>query len=229
MTGPSFPPCLGLDEVYLLTTRDGSDTLFSRKFNSTYHSINGAVAESRHVFLQHGLLTQAFRNEIHILEFGFGTGLNAFLAYLFSVKEDKDISYDGIESFPICLEVARRLSYPEYLAAPDAREVFMDMHSSREFHNNHFNFHLHLNTAEFQPTHPFDCVFFDAFDPSAQPEVWTADLFHDLYHLTSVGGCLVTYCAQGEVRRNMQKAGYEVERLSGAPGKREMLRAIRLT
>jgi len=216
---------LGLNEVYIVSTRDGSETLYSYAFASSYHSMHGAVSESRHVFVQQGLSTQSGKSKLNVLELGFGTGLNAFLAYLFSLKHKVDLSYVGIEAFPIELEIARKLDYPGYLAAKDQSDVFLRMHEVESFEMEGFSFTRSPGWDWFTNGVEFDCIFFDAFAPIAQPELWTQDIFDAMFKVTAVGGCLITYCAQGEVRRKMQKAGFEVERISGATGKREMLRA----
>ncbi|HEX5113310.1 MAG TPA: tRNA (5-methylaminomethyl-2-thiouridine)(34)-methyltransferase MnmD [Saprospiraceae bacterium] len=227
MTDTVHSTRLGLNEVYIVPTRDGSNTLFSQRFNSTYHSIHGAVSESRHVFIQNGLYTQSGKAKLNILEIGFGTGLNAFLAYLFSIRNNILLSYIGIDAFPISPEVAAKLDYPGYLAANDLADVFLKMHDSDKFKRKDFNFQL-LNSLEQTPKKiSFDCIFFDAFHPEPQPELWSQDIFAMLYKITATHGCLVTYCAQGEVRRSMEKAGFKVERIPGATGKREMLRAVK--
>lgn len=220
-------PFLGRDDVFIVPTLDGSDTLFSKAFGATYHSRNGAVSESRHVFIQNGLQTQSHRSKISILEFGFGTGLNAFLAFLYSIKQQKEISYYGIEAFPIDLHVAGHLNYPAYLAATPYSDLFKRLHAENSFSDGQFHFRKLQSITELNSSTMWDCLFFDAFSPDIQSEQWEQNIFDRLFELTSVDGCLVTYCAKGEIRRRMQRAGYHVKRLSGAPGKREMLLAIK--
>ncbi len=215
---------MGWDDVYIVTTQDGSDTLFSHALQTTYHSVFGAVSESRHVFLQHGLATQIRLPKINILEFGFGTGLNAFLAYLFALKHEKEIHYTGIEAFQLDSGIAEKLDYPGYLAIPEERSVFLKMHSEQNFKEPYFHFSKINLFNPLEDLFKFDCIFFDAFAPVHQPELWEQAVFDQLFQLTSEQGCLVTYSAQGEVRRRMIRAGYEVARLPGPPGKREMLR-----
>jgi tRNA U34 5-methylaminomethyl-2-thiouridine-forming methyltransferase MnmC len=222
-----MPPTPGLDDVFPVRTLDGSETLYSRRFDATYHSLNGAVSESRHVFLNAGLKSQLHKPAICILEFGFGTGLNAFLAYLFSVTHNKPVHYTGIEAFPISREVARLLTYPEYLAAPDKREVFLQLHDGLPFTRDLFSFQLIDGYLSLASADLYDCIFFDAFAPDVDERVWTVDVFRHLFTHLNDGGCLVTYCAQGKVRRDMMSVGFEVERIPGAPGKRQMIRAWR--
>ncbi len=215
------------DDVYVVPTLDGSDTLFSRAFESTYHSINGAVSESRHVFIQHGLSNLLHLPEIHILEVGFGTGLNAFLSYLISQKHKKDLVYTGIESFPIDHDVARQLNYPAYLVALDEEEFFLSMHRESIISKEHFSFKKLTDWNQLEISNPFNCIFFDAFAPAVQSDIWGQEVFAQLSDLMASGGYLVTYCAQGEVRRRIERAGFEVKRIPGAPGKREMIQAIK--
>jgi tRNA U34 5-methylaminomethyl-2-thiouridine-forming methyltransferase MnmC len=228
MTKQDIDPTLGWGDVYIVTTRDGSDTLFSRAHNATYHSVFGAVAESKHVFIQHGLATITGKAPVAVLEFGFGTGLNAFLAYLHAINHEIEIQYTGIEAYPIDIRVARQLDYPLYLAFPEERDIYHRMHSEDDFTSGTFHFRKFTSASGILPTDRFDCIFFDAFAPGAQPELWEQAVFDQLFALTSDNGILVTYCAKGEARRRMEKAGYKVERIAGPPGKREMLRAVRV-
>ncbi len=227
MSTQTIDPILGWDEVFMVLTQDGSNTLFSRAFQTTYHSIFGAVGESKHVFLQNGLLTQADRASISILEFGFGTGLNAFLSYLFSIKHQKEVHFTGIEAFPLDVKVAEKLDYPGYLATPEERDIYLRMHRDNDWIEDLFHFNTISSFDLVDGATKFDCIFFDAFAPDHHSEIWEQPVFDRLFYLTSDGGCLVTYSARGEVRRRMINAGYNVERLPGPPGKREMLRAVR--
>ncbi len=224
MTVNDISPTLGWDDVYIVTTRDGSNTLYSRKFDALYHSAFGAVGESKHVFVQSGLSTQQNKPSISILEFGFGTGLNAFLAYLFSLKHHIEIHYTGIEAHPITQPIAAKLEYPEYLGCTEEKEIFERMHTRTEMEVEKFHFKLIPTIMALEAHMAFDCIFFDAFAPGAQPELWAQPMFDLLFRVTSSGGCIVTYCAQGEARRRMEAAGFSVERIPGPPGKREMLR-----
>src|SRR5688500_3959890 len=201
-------PFLGRDDVFIVPTLDGSDTLFNKSFGATYHSLNGAVSESRHVFIQNGLKSQSDRNKISILEFGIGTGLNAFLAFLYSLKHQKEISYCGIEAFPIDLHVAGQLNYPAYLAAVPYNDIFRKIHTEYSFSHVKFQLDKFLSISDLDPNEKWDCIFFDAFSPDIQSELWQQNIFDRLFQLTSPDGCLVTYCAKGEIRRRMQSAGY---------------------
>ena len=227
MTAQNIPAVLGRDDVFVMPTRDGSNTLFSRSYNATYHSLFGAVAESKHVFIQHGIKTLEDRPSLSILEFGFGTGLNAFLAYLYSIQTEKSIHYTGIEAFPIELAVATQLDYPYYLSYPEEGDIFLRMHQETEFVSDSFHFKKVIQVDDLPVSDRFDCIFFDAFAPGTQPALWDQSTFDALFQRLTSGGCLVTYCAQGEVRRRMERAGFSIQRLPGPPGKREMLRGIK--
>ncbi len=227
MIANDISPTLGWDDVYIVTTHDGSDTLYSRSYDALYHSAFGAVSESKHVFIQQGLLTQSEKSEISVLEFGFGTGLNAFLSYLYSIHQHKKIHYTGIEAFPIHFDVASKLNYPEYLAFIEEGEIFLRMHSESEFLIEDFHFNKIRLLSEIKKDQSFDCIYFDAFAPGAQPELWEQLVFNQLFKILKPKGCLVTYCAQGEARRRLESAGFKVERLTGPPGKREMLRGLK--
>ena len=218
---------LGKEDLYLCTTLDGSDTLYNKTLRSSYHSMNGAVSESRHVFIQNGLATQLHLPEINILEIGFGTGLNAFLSYLFCNRFQKKIMYTGVEAFSIDIKIASQLNYPEYLVAVENKEVFLKMHEVTSFATGDFEFDKSSALDQIDPNAIFNCIFFDAFAPNDHPSFWEQIVFDEMYKITSFGGCLVTYCAQGEVRRKMERSGFHVNRLPGAAGKREMIQAVK--
>jgi tRNA U34 5-methylaminomethyl-2-thiouridine-forming methyltransferase MnmC len=184
----------------------------------------GAVGESKHVFIQNGLMTQTHRPLVSILEFGFGTGLNALLTYHFSLKQQQQVHYTGIEPFPIDFDIISRLDYAAYLAFPDTKDIFLQLHKEESFSSGSFQFSKIISLDQLPDSTIFDCIFFDAFAPADQPDSWTQPVFDLLYEKTTPEGCLVTYCAQGEVRRRMSNAGFDIQRLPGPPGKREMLR-----
>ena len=227
MSAAHLKPLLGKNDAYIVPTLDGSATLFSRAFQATYHSMNGAVSESRHIFLQQGLARCIHFPKISILEFGFGTVLNAFLAYIFSLKNNKAVSNHGIEAFPINLELARSLAYPEYLAARDHVDLFDHLHSGQAFRKDNFDFRLFSSLHELSDQGKYNCIFFDAFSPKEDPPAWHQDIFDKIAQMTHPGAILVTYCVQGEVRRALERAGFLAERIPGAPGKRQMIRATK--
>src|SRR5687768_2866452 len=199
---------LGKDDVFIVTTLDGSDTLYSRSYGASYHSTKGAVSESRHVFIQHGLQKLLHLPVISTLEIGFGTGLNAFLSYLFAQKTKKEISYTAIDSHAIDLRVVSQLNYPSYLVADASKDIFLKMHKEDEFKNGFFSFKKYLSFDDAIVNPPADIIFFDAFSPDVHPQLWEQNIFDRLFELTAPGGYLVTYCAKGEIRRKIEKAGY---------------------
>lgn len=209
-------------------TADGSDTLYSSHLGEAYHSLNGAITESRHVFIEAGLYAHAHQH-VTIFEVGFGTGLNALLTWQSAVEKGLTIHYHSIEAFPLEPDLANSLHFPQ--AAPAlAPDALMRLHDATWGQpvklDSAFTLFKHKGDAL---THTFevnhDLVYFDAFSPDVQPELWEESFLKRLYDAMNQGGILVTYCAKGEVRRRLQRAGFFVERLPGPPGKREMLRA----
>lgn len=214
-------------------TEDGSHTLYVPELDEHYHSTHGAIQESLHVYLEAGL-HHCSKPDINLLEIGFGTGLNAFLSLLDTKKSDKTIKYTSLERYPVSFADAQMFNYSKLLD-PSQEEMFIRLHSSpwERWVEITPNFHLkklqmdasHLD--EFQPESTFDVIYYDAFAPEKQPDIWTQDIFDRLYTLCNRGAVLTTYCAKGVVRRMLQSADYQVERLPGPPGKREILRAIK--
>src|SRR5688572_16124677 len=227
MPSAHLNPVLGKNDAFTIRTHDGSETLYSRQFQATYHSLNGAVSESRHIFIQHGVKELVAFPSLSILEFGFGTGLNAFLAFLFSRSQEKKISYTGIETYALEMSLVHDLNYPGYLLANDFTHIFEKMHLEDRFVLDTFTFQKLRDLNQIPSDSVFDCIFFDAFSPKDHPTAWEQDIFDQISTMTSKGGILVTYCAMGEIRRRIEKAGFKVVRLPGAPGKREMIQAFK--
>jgi tRNA U34 5-methylaminomethyl-2-thiouridine-forming methyltransferase MnmC len=213
-------------------TADGSGTLYVPALNEHYHSTNGAVQESMHVFIKAGLYQLKTRNPA-IFEIGFGTGLNTLLTYL-EMDRFEHISYSAIEMFPVEWGKIDNLSYPGFLKLKENEKIFFEkIHKSDwndpqiidpKFQFTKFN----ASMIEFQFNNEYDLIYFDAFAPAVQPELWEESVFQKIFVAMNQGGILVTYCAKGEVRRNLQHCGFVVERLPGPPGKREMIRATKL-
>lgn len=214
-------------------TADGSHTLFVPEMDEHYHSINGAVQESTHIFINAGL-HHCVKDEIRIFEVGFGTGLNAFLTLLDSRISEKTIHYTTIEAYPLPQSIVRDLNYTQKHTEQE-QICFYKLHDAQWNKDIQITDHFYLTKlrADFisfdisSLTDSVDIIYFDAFAPEKQADMWSQVIFDDLYKVTSPNGILVTYCAKGIVRRMMQQAGYKVERLPGPPGKREMLRAIK--
>ena len=212
---------------------DGSHTLFVPALGEHYHSMRGAVQEAMHVYLRAGL-QRCDKQEIHLLEIGFSTRLNAFLTLLDTEASGKIIHYTALEKYPIAIEQARELNYSDIIA-PSREEEFTRLHEAPWNEWAAITPRFKLNKREHDVTRPeeflpdalFDVIYFDAFGPEKQPDMWTRDIFERVHALSGEGAVLTTYCAKGAVRRMLQEIGYRVERLPGPPGKREMLRAIK--
>lgn len=213
-------------------TADGSFTLRSEMLDEQYHSLHGAAQESMHVFVQAGLLASGLKR-IDLLEVGLGTGLNALLTWIEAGRAGIAVNYHAIEPHPLPLDVLRAIDHPAQIGAQEKASCYFKMMSVTEPFDldRGFRFTPHHRTlvSSFLGafTDPFDLVYFDAFAPKKQPDLWTEDVFKGLFRAMRPGGRLVTYCARGEVRRAMERSGFSMERLPGPPGKREMLRASR--
>ena len=225
-------------------TEDGSHTLFSEMAGQTYHSSHGAVQESRHIFISQLMgrcskvngQQSGMNGVLSVLEIGFGTGLNALLTAQWARENGVKVDYTTIELYPLKEEVYRELNYGKLLGDD---ELFLRLHKAEwdvglvEVTE---NFAIRkcksdivewLRNAQYTMHNAqlFDVVYFDAFSPDAQPELWTEEVFRNVYALMKEGGVLMTYCAKGDVRRAMLAAGFRVEKLQGPPGKRHILRA----
>lgn len=210
-------------------TADGSCTLYREEIDETYHSTHGAIQESEHVFINAGL-KRCTKKEISILELGFGTGLNAYLTYIFTNEnQNLKIFYTAIEKFPIDHELVMQLNYTKFKGND---QIFNQLHlcewgKALKISENFFIEKIKTDFTGYNHKKNYDLIYFDAFSPDKQPEMWTEDIFRELYLHSNSGAILTTYCAKGDVRRAMKAAGFNVERLSGPPGKREMLRATK--
>lgn len=214
------------------TTADGSHTIAIPGMNVTYHSQKGAIAESRHVFISAGL-DYAFAHLSHetttVLEVGFGTGLNALLTLQHAQAKQKRVRYITLEKFPLEEAEYTLLNHGGLL---QDQERFLQLHRApweTEVEIDPF-FLLHkTNTSllDFHTEIPIDCIYFDAFAPNDQPELWTVEVFRSLFAMLSEGGVLVTYSSKTIIRKAMQEAGFAVTKLPGALGKRDMVRACK--
>ena len=214
----------------IIPTEDGSQTIISPVFGEKYHSIYGAKTESQVVFIDAGLKDRMHLSHISILEMGFGTGLNSLMSMKEAMDQNKTIQYTGYEKFPISDSTADEIGYGQIF---NLENEYSEMHSCswNEIHQMHplFSFRKirdDINNLEEQNT--YDVIYFDAFAPSAQEELWSIELFNKMYDSIKSDGVLVTYCAKGQVKRNMKAAGFIIEPLPGPPGKREMTRARKI-
>ncbi|MBR6621026.1 MAG: tRNA (5-methylaminomethyl-2-thiouridine)(34)-methyltransferase MnmD [Bacteroides sp.] len=212
-------------------TADGSFTLYVPELDEHYHSVKGALTESQHIFIDMGLKHSQATNP-YILEIGLGTGLNCFLTYLTSKETGQAIHYTGIERFPLSEEVIDQLDYATLIGKGE-KEIYQAIHQAawnKEVQlSPHFSLHkIEGDFTQYSFLGKYDLIYFDAFAPEKQPEMWEQPLFDMLYELLNPGGILTTYCAKGVVRRMLQAAGFTIERLAGPPGgKREILRATK--
>jgi len=221
----------------IIITDDGSTSLTLLDVKESYHSTFGAIQEAEFVYIKNGLnhifKTLKDNENLAVLEMGFGTGLNAFLTYLYANKNKIKIDYLGVEAFPLNANEISQLNYISQLKAENETQVFADFHKINPNKKTEIkpNFNLTIKNDLLQnitPQTQFNLIYFDAFGPEIQPELWTVDVFKKMYDALLPKGVLVTYSAKGHVRRNMQMAGFTVVRLPGPPGKREMLRATKV-
>ncbi|MDF2438884.1 MAG: hypothetical protein K0Q95_3260 [Bacteroidota bacterium] len=227
-------------ERKIIITEDGSHSIHIPELNENYHSTHGAIQESLHVFIEAGLkkaLAENLSSVLHILEVGMGTGLNLLLSYIETREIAVSVNYTAIEAFPLEGEFIQKLNYADLLSNSlqvPVKGIFEKIHScswEKEIELSD-NFNLKklkstLQTADLKNEF-YDLIYYDAFGPPVQPGMWTEDIFLRLYNSMAAGGALVTYCAKGEVKRILKRSGFDVESLPGPPGKREMVRAVKI-
>lgn len=216
-----------------VSTNDGSSTLFSTVFGSHYHSMHGSKNESLHVFIDKGLHyfigKHQTKREISILEYGFGTGLNAILTQISFNDQEKSCYYKSIEAYPIAISVIHLLNFNLTISEQAVFEKIHDADWDKDVSIT-TNFQLHKSKShfeEFSDTRLYDIIYYDAFGPGSQPELWDEDQMKKCYELLQKDGILVTFSAKGSFRRALKSVGFEVEKLQGPPGKREMTRAMK--
>ncbi|MBI1837654.1 MAG: tRNA (5-methylaminomethyl-2-thiouridine)(34)-methyltransferase MnmD [Flavobacteriia bacterium] len=214
----------------IIETSDGSKTIRIIDLDENYHSNHGALQEAEHVFIQNGLKYFQGKTDVEILEVGFGTGLNAFLTAIYGLENCQKISYTGIEAFPVAVEELELLEY-QFLKGEKNSSIFSKIHQVEWNSWNEIHPYFRLNKLEEKiqnsllKANTLDLVYFDAFGPRAQIEMWTTEIFNKLFEAIKPNGFLVTYCAKGQVKRDLKSVGFEIEPLPGPPGKREMTRA----
>jgi tRNA U34 5-methylaminomethyl-2-thiouridine-forming methyltransferase MnmC len=214
----------------LVKTNDGSSTLYNPQLKEHYHSTHGALTESMHVFINNGLLALS-KERVRILEIGFGTGLNAILTYETALIKNITIEYTGLELYPLDSNTIAMLNY-QSIIKPGIIDIFNTMHLiswNMKVALSPFFFLEKVNAdlTNYEFTEKFDLVYFDAFGPDVQPEIWSYENFKKIYNSLNTEGLLVTYSSKGTVKENLRKAGFEVKRLQGPPGKRHMIQAIK--
>jgi len=219
-------------EIKIIESGDGSHTLFLPHLNETYHSHHGAIRESLYVFIEKGL--DEFigkKEEVTILEVGFGTGLNALLTMMWASERKIKVNYHTLEPFQLPKEIYQNLNYISLLHKEELNDAFLKMHELNERSTNDFNnwfsfTKYYQKLEEFDMALKVDLIFYDAFAPNKQPEVWDIKNFKKTANLLHQNGMLVSYCASGQFKRNLKESGFKVETLPGPPGKKEMTRGI---
>lgn len=214
----------------IIQTNDGSTTIRLPEWDESYHSKHGAIQEAYHVFINNGLCLKE-KQTISILEIGFGTGLNCFITYLESKKDNQIIDYVGVEAYPVEMDEAMQMNYPNEIDASQVA-IFKKMHKYHWEQTNALsgNFTLTKRKQFFQDIQDeaaFDLIYFDAFGFRVQPELWSEAIFAAMFKALRPNGILVTYACRTSIKNAMLSAGFSVEKLPGAPGKREMLRATK--
>ncbi|MBL7886239.1 MAG: tRNA (5-methylaminomethyl-2-thiouridine)(34)-methyltransferase MnmD [Flavobacterium sp.] len=215
----------------LFVTNDGSTSIHIEEWNESYHSKHGAIQEAYHVFIKNGLsLLQG--KSVAVLEIGFGTGLNALITLKEASNFNQTIDYVGVEAFPVAMEMAMQMNYVEQLEDESLQTYFQKMHEVdwEVKYPISPSFSLTKEKNKFQEINhknQFDLIYFDAFGFRVQPELWSVEIFQKMYDAMKSGGILVTYACRTSIKNAMKDVGFTVEKLPGAPGKREMLRAIK--
>jgi len=213
-------------------TGDGSKTIFLPELNETYHSSNGAVQESRHIFIENGLDLVNKKGTIRILEVGFGTGLNALLSASWAEMNNQSIHYTGIEAKPLSPELCFQLDYPRHIGQ-NTEKIYDALIRCDWEMDNQLSTHFSIQKREdkiqdFAAVEHVDLIYFDAFGPRVQAEMWDITILEKMYQFLNAGGALVTYCAQGQFKRDLKTIGFSLESLPGPPGKREMTIATKI-
>ncbi len=221
-----------MEHTVIRVTDDGSHTIYNKLIRESYHSSFGAIQESMHIFINAGLnqFREKTLEKINIFEVGVGTGLNVILTYLWSLENKIGVDYFGIEPFPISVNLLDKLNYPEKTGVNSKiLEMTQDFTGKAVPFSDIFNYKGESTGIQdvILKREYYDLVFFDAFSPEVQPELWNTDIFQSLYKSLVAGGILTTYSCKGIVKRSLKAAGFKVEKLPGPPGKREFIRAIK--
>jgi tRNA U34 5-methylaminomethyl-2-thiouridine-forming methyltransferase MnmC len=216
----------------IIITQDGSSSIYIPELEETYHSKFGAIQEAKHVFIKNGLDLFEDSSEISILEMGFGTGLNALITMLEAEKRSLKVNYVGVEAYPIALDEIAQLNYVAQLEASDKQADFEKMHTSIWEEEIVINSNFTLTKrkqffADITDENTFDLIYFDAFGFTVQPDLWNEAIFEIMYKSLKIKGILTTYACRTSIKKAMQHAGFQTLKLPGAPGKREMLRALK--
>ncbi|MDQ3289749.1 MAG: tRNA (5-methylaminomethyl-2-thiouridine)(34)-methyltransferase MnmD [Bacteroidota bacterium] len=221
-------------KIEIKSTKDGSTTLYVPELNEHYHSINGALQESMHVFIRAGL-EYAWQNqsEVTVLEVGFGTGLNALLTLEQTLLNSKKVFFHTLEKYPLSPTLIEQMHFEQFISNALLLDFLLPLHTTpwNEPVNLTSNFTLLKSEADLRtyllPPKHYNLIYFDAFAPEKQPDLWTDAIFEKLYASLKPNGSLVSYCAKGSFKRSLKAAGFTIEALPGPAGKREMTRALK--
>ncbi len=208
----------------IILTEDGSHTIFVPELGDHYHSVHGAIGESMHIFIGHGL-NRTEKDPVAILEIGFGTGLNAWLTLLTAGNTHRKVTYETWEAYPLGMEEVLQLNYPGVTGT--GSQEFLALHEAPwgipvQLNPGFSITKVHNDILQFRSDTTFDLVYFDAFGPAFQPELWETAIFRSIFRNMNPDGLLVTYSAKGQVKRNLREAGFSVTSAPGPPGKREI-------
>jgi tRNA U34 5-methylaminomethyl-2-thiouridine-forming methyltransferase MnmC len=214
----------------IILTSDGSHTIYVPTLNEHYHSIHGAVQESTFIYIKNGF-DYCKSDPLNIFEVGFGTGLNALLTALRSITGLREVNYTTVEKYPVSHQILSSLNHPDF-TGKEGKKIFDSIHSSPW--DNKINICKNFNLTkimgdltELSPSGIYDLIYFDAFGPDKQPELWTPVIFSKIASITAKEGVFVTYSAKGEVKRNLKSCGFDVNILPGPPGKRHIIRGVK--
>ena len=214
-------------ELQLKKTRDGSYTLYRPDLDEHYHSIYGAVQESQYIYINNGLQLIS-KPVIRIFDLGFGTGLNAILSLIDSDKSGKALIYDSIEKYPLNTGYIRKLNYTDFLPE-NYHDIFYKIHDYQwnvsEIAGSMKLTKISGDIRDYVFTGKYDLIYFDAFSPEKEPDLWSADIFRKIFHALDQGGLLVTYSVKGKIRRILADIGFTIQKIQGPPGKKQILKA----
>lgn len=219
----------------IISTEDGSDSLLHPLHEELYHSRFGAYTESQHVFIQSGLAQASLQDQpsLHVLEMGLGSGLNALLTWIYCEENQRKVDYVSIEKYPVHPQVIHNFQI-NTMGMPDReKQKLIEIHTADWEEKIQLAplFSIHKIYASFEdytpPPKVFDVLYYDAFAPEAQPELWTEAAMQHCNQLLKSGGIWISYCAKGYVKRNLRAANFEVQALPGPPRKREITLAIK--
>lgn len=225
-----------MEDRSLIQTNDGSSSILDSFRNASFHSVHGALTESNHVYINSGLgLFQNSKQKVRIFELGFGTGLNTFLSFIYGYQHSIQIEYTAIDSHILENELVNQLDYPNQALLSPFSEYFFLIHNQDwnkpiQLNQDFVLTKINLDWLRFEPVAniEFDLVYFDAFGPEVQAELWDFDSLQKIHCMMRQGGIFCTYCAKGAVKRLLKQIGFKVESLAGPPGKREITRAIKI-